>query len=98
MNRLVLETEEEKKDFEDGERHKVEKKKSSTESLKKIPPTQEELRMIHNIFIQSKNGESANKVVPISHTKRQTLIICHPQETNIHNTIFGGYLLRLVKK
>ena len=85
-------TEEDKENFERGEKNRDLKKKEFQESLSIVPPTKEELLFIHNIFTKKRNTENQ---VFISKTKLQNLTIAHPQVTNVHNSIFGGYLLRL---
>lgn len=102
-------TEEDKSNYENGEKQKEKKMKELSLSLKKVPPSMEELQMIHNIFIERKANENKSiqnntsqinnneqvKTVLMSQTKRENIFITHPQETNINKTIFGGYLIRV---
>lgn len=68
------------------------RKKRVQESLTLKPPTVEERLLLHNLFMNK--GKTATEV-DMSSTAYQSMIVMHPQKRNIHNKVFGGYLMRL---
>ena len=64
--------------------------KLSQSTLSKFPPTAQELSYIHELLLK-KPGKNA---LTAHDTLLQWTKICHPQEKNIHNKIFGGYLMK----
>ncbi|KAI9223581.1 HotDog domain-containing protein [Blastocladiella britannica] len=97
VNPLVLENDAEKKLFAMGAELKASKKLASTQSLTKAPPTPEERLVIHDLWLQSKKYDQGNlpdHLVWMEDTKVHSLHITQPQDRNIHNFIFGGYLMR----
>ncbi|NXM70754.1 ACOT9 thioesterase, partial [Serilophus lunatus] len=107
VNPLIPEGPEEEEIFKQGELNKVRRIDFSTASLLKMAPTAEERNIIHDIFLNTldtrQEGEKTasfqgRKLPPNSvwmeDTKLKGLQICHPQERNIFNRIFGGFLMR----
>ena len=41
-----------------------------------------------------KNGTDHIEVIPMKHTERESTVLMHSQERNVHGKIFGGYLMR----
>uniref|UniRef100_A0A674ASM4 Acyl-CoA thioesterase 9 n=1 Tax=Salmo trutta TaxID=8032 RepID=A0A674ASM4_SALTR len=74
----------------------------STASLLKVAPTAEERKIVHSLFLNtldSKTVSFRSRVLPpnsvwMEDAKVKGLEICHPQERNIFNRIFGGFLMR----
>ena len=66
------------------------------QSLFKEPPTEEESKLLHSLFLKDGTNplHPGIKPVPISSTILTTTKLCHPQERNIHDLIFGGFLMR----
>lgn len=101
VNRLKLENQREKEIFAAGqERHQYRLRRSAS-SLFKMPPNEEEIKVVHDICmsqelkpISDELPSSKLQLIPMESTKRSSLKICHPQDRNIHNFIFGGYLCR----
>lgn len=93
---------EEEQLFNKGEVNKLIRRKQSDESLLKTAPTADEREIIHQIFVDSLNPKSmsfgarmkAEGSIWMEETKLKTLIICFPQERNLYNKIFGGFLMR----
>lgn len=75
-----------------AERHATRIKRAH-ESLFKEPPTASESVLLHSLFLKSSTSEQINQI-PMSSTILATTKLCHPQERNIHDFIFGGYLMR----
>uniref|UniRef100_A0A8C9RZF7 Acyl-CoA thioesterase 9, tandem duplicate 1 n=1 Tax=Scleropages formosus TaxID=113540 RepID=A0A8C9RZF7_SCLFO len=102
VNPLKPEGQEEEKFFQEGEVNKKRRVELSTASLLKVAPTDEERKLIHSIFLNtldSKTVSFRSRVLPpnsvwMEDAKVKGLEICHPQERNIFNRIFGGFLMR----
>jgi acyl-coenzyme A thioesterase 9 len=99
---LKVETELEKYYFSQGSSNIVKKNLSRSISLEKIPPSIEEMIQIHNLYLQyiqyldpSFNKKKPDNVVWMKDTIQRSLVLCMPQDRNVHNKIFGGYLMRL---
>ncbi|PJF18790.1 hypothetical protein PSACC_01378 [Paramicrosporidium saccamoebae] len=89
--RLVLETAREQEIYDLGKaRHKYRLSRSA-QSLFHQPPTETESMILHRLLMRP---DSDAHVWPMRSTELTSLRICHPQERNIHNFIFGGYLMR----
>jgi acyl-coenzyme A thioesterase 9 len=93
VNPLVCSTAAEKKREREGELNKQARLLAKKQSLKVELPTQKEMREIHNFFI-SEQKEEPETLLPIAATHQRSLIFCSHQQRNIHNKIFGGYLMR----
>ncbi|XP_044298224.1 acyl-coenzyme A thioesterase 9, mitochondrial isoform X3 [Varanus komodoensis] len=102
VNPLILETPEEENIFKEGELNKVRRIDSSRASLLKMAPTADERNIIHNLFLNTLDSRTVSfrsRLLPpnsmwMEDTKLKSLEICHPQERNIFNRIFGGFLMR----
>ncbi|NWX35332.1 ACOT9 thioesterase, partial [Notiomystis cincta] len=107
VNPLILESPEEEEIFKQGELNKLKRIEFSTTSLLKMAPTAEERNIVHDIFLNTldarQEGEGtvsfqSRKLPPNSvwmeDAKLKGLQICHPEERNIFNRIFGGFLMR----
>jgi len=66
-------------------------------------PTPEEQSLIYETFLKTVDQKEpiiGNTVLPaasvwMDDTKIETNILCHPEDRNLHNTVFGGYLMRV---
>uniref|UniRef100_A0A7N8XLW3 Acyl-CoA thioesterase 9, tandem duplicate 1 n=1 Tax=Mastacembelus armatus TaxID=205130 RepID=A0A7N8XLW3_9TELE len=93
---------EEEKLFQEGEANKSRRVELSTASLLKVAPTDEERKIVHNLFLNTLDPKTVSfrsRVLPpnsvwMEDAKLKGLEICHPQERNIFNRIFGGFLMR----
>ncbi|KAF9352743.1 hypothetical protein BGX34_012003 [Mortierella sp. NVP85] len=102
VNPMLLKNDTEKKLFQMGDEQKSKKRAATDASLTKRPPTQEERFLIHDLFLeysayddpQSKIKKPDN-VQWMADTKMSAIHIMQPQDRNIHDKIFGGYLMRL---
>ncbi|KAG8679462.1 hypothetical protein FRC09_018954, partial [Ceratobasidium sp. 395] len=110
VNPLVLSTPEEQALFKFGESHKDRKKLSSTASLSRVPPSQEEARLLHENFLKysaahkptckftnttTKTVEGDIESVWMEDTRVEKTLMMFPQKRNVHSKVFGGYLMRL---
>ncbi|KAF9581344.1 hypothetical protein BGW38_001681 [Lunasporangiospora selenospora] len=102
INPMLLQNDTEKQLFQMGEDHKARKRVASDTALTRRPPTQEERFLIHDLYLkysqyddpQSK-AKKPDDVEWMSDTKMSAIHIMQPQDRNIHDKIFGGYLMRL---
>ncbi len=92
VNRLILETEEEQRRFEDAAQRQEQRRKNIQTNYLKTPPTAEEIALLHELFLKSK--VKAIDGILMATTERQSSELMHPQNRNIHHKIFGGYLMR----
>ncbi|XP_036237245.1 acyl-coenzyme A thioesterase 9, mitochondrial isoform X4 [Molothrus ater] len=102
VNPLIPESPEEEEIFKQGELNKLKRIEFSTASLLKMAPTAEERNIVHDIFLNTLDPRTVSfrsrKLPPnsvwIEDAKLKGLEICHPEERNIFNRIFGGFLMR----
>ncbi|XP_016070875.1 PREDICTED: acyl-coenzyme A thioesterase 9, mitochondrial isoform X2 [Miniopterus natalensis] len=102
VNPLILEGPEEEALFRQGELNKGRRVAFSSMSLLKMAPSAEERMTIHEMFLNTLDQKTISfqsRVLPpnavwMEHSKLKSLEICHPQERNIFNRIFGGFLMR----
>ncbi|XP_072545367.1 acyl-CoA thioesterase 9, tandem duplicate 1 isoform X1 [Salminus brasiliensis] len=102
VNPLQLEGPEEEKIFQQGELNKKRRVDLSTASLLKVAPTADERKIIHSMFLNTLDTKTVSfrsRILPpnsvwMEDAKMKGLEICHPQERNIFNRIFGGFLMR----
>ncbi|KAI8061196.1 HotDog domain-containing protein [Gongronella butleri] len=107
VNPLVTSTAEERILFLYAENAKSRKKEAAAADLHKTPPTEEERIILHELYMKYNRNESKlhGDLIPqsvqapegtiwMSDTVMQSVMLMQPQNRNIHNKVFGGYLLR----
>uniref|UniRef100_A0AAX7UQY6 HotDog ACOT-type domain-containing protein n=1 Tax=Astatotilapia calliptera TaxID=8154 RepID=A0AAX7UQY6_ASTCA len=102
VNPLTPEGPEEERLLQEGEANKSRRVELSTASLLKVAPTQEERTVVHGLFLNTLDTNTVSfrsRILPpnsvwMEDAKLKGLEICHPQERNIFNRIFGGFLMR----
>lgn len=90
--RLKLNSKREEAIFAAGAERHATRLSRAQQSLFKEPPTADESILLHKLFL--KPSCTSFEQVPISSTILTTTKLCHPQERNIHDLIFGGFLMR----
>ncbi|TKR81671.1 hypothetical protein L596_015505 [Steinernema carpocapsae] len=97
---LICPTSIEAKIFNEGFDDVLEAKRMDANSVFLRPPTNEEIQLIHNKFIQSANNQGfASSHLPEGHVWLEenpfcvSLSSCHPEFKNVYGKIFGGYLM-----
>lgn len=91
-------SEEEKRQFEDGSLHRLQRKRMAEMSLMRSPPNEDEKYIVHNLFMEA---ERLNNALPPSdyqwmdETTMSRTEVMQSQDRNIHNKIFGGHLMRV---
>ncbi|KAM4047497.1 LOW QUALITY PROTEIN: acyl-coenzyme A thioesterase 9, mitochondrial [Anomaloglossus baeobatrachus] len=102
VNPIVPDGPEEEKLLQQGELNKLRRVEFSTASLLKMAPTAEERKIVHDMFLNTLDTKTVSfrsRVLPpnsvwMEDAKLKGLEICHPQQRNIFNRIFGGFLMR----
>lgn len=100
VNKLLPLNEKEWMDFRRAESHNAAKKlRASNESLDTNPPTGEESKIIHNMWVASKElsklSHKPPNVMSMKDTNAKSTMFMQPQYRNRHSyMIFGGYLMR----
>jgi acyl-coenzyme A thioesterase 9 len=94
VNPLVARNEKEKKIFDYAQDCKSRKKLVGQSSLAKVPPTTEERLTIHDIYMKYQDKKEEKNAVWMEDTKLQSVLLMQPQDRNIHNKVFGGYLMK----
>ncbi|KAI9101336.1 HotDog domain-containing protein [Phlyctochytrium arcticum] len=102
INQLRLETEQERRLFRRGEEHKARKVAERKFDLDSVPPSFEEMKLVHDLYKENRqyfdaayNKDMPSDTVWMGDAVRQNLVMCMPQDRNIHGNVFGGYLIRL---
>ncbi|CAO3662854.1 unnamed protein product [Umbelopsis ramanniana] len=85
--------------FRFAEDSKARKRRAAETSLSRTPPTQEERLYIHDVYLKYSEYDDNKKPMPkdmawMEDTRMESNYIMQPQDRNIHNNIFGGYLMR----
>lgn len=89
INPLIINTPKDEEIIEGA----LKRKKERSEMTNVIPKTREEF----SLFISSPPPpfpKESSPGIPMKDTIMKSVRICHPQQRNIHNRIFGGYLMR----
>ncbi|XP_012943834.1 acyl-coenzyme A thioesterase 9, mitochondrial, partial [Aplysia californica] len=102
VNPLLPQTPQEIELFKLGEANKKLRQSEGQKSLLKSPPTEDERLIIHDIFLSTidlQSGTFKLRVKPkntvwMDETILKSLIVCHPEQRNLYNKIFGGFLMR----
>ncbi|XP_012881997.1 PREDICTED: acyl-coenzyme A thioesterase 9, mitochondrial [Dipodomys ordii] len=102
VNPLILDSPEEEEIFKQGELNKGRRISMSSISLLKMAPDADERNTIHDMFLSTLDPKTISfqsRILPpnavwMEDTKLKSLDICHPQERNIFNRIFGGFIMR----
>ncbi|XP_067013889.2 acyl-coenzyme A thioesterase 9, mitochondrial isoform X1 [Anabrus simplex] len=102
VNRLEPGSEREKEIFLGGEGRKKRRIQSQSTSLLKQVPDDAEQQVIHDIFVSTVDSNDPNfhkRILP-SHSvwmddcTLSNIIFSHPENRNLHNKVFGGFLMR----
>ncbi|XP_021346919.1 acyl-coenzyme A thioesterase 9, mitochondrial-like [Mizuhopecten yessoensis] len=102
VNKLQPVGPEEEKLFQLGKSNKVKRQLEGERTLLKTAPSEEERELIHNLFLQTLDSSASSfrvRVKPdnsewMEKTLLKNLTICFPEQRNLYNKIFGGFLMR----
>ncbi|KAI7902889.1 acyl-CoA thioester hydrolase [Cokeromyces recurvatus] len=93
INPLIAHNEREMRIFEYAQECKSRKKLIGESALDKVPPTDDERLTLHDLYMKNANQLSSPSAW-IEDTKLKSVFLMQPQDRNIHNKVFGGYLMR----
>ncbi|KAK0213534.1 Thioesterase/thiol ester dehydrase-isomerase [Armillaria fumosa] len=96
VNPLVISTPEEKALHSMGEDMKRRRQSVALRSLDRVPPSSEEAEALHSFYLNY-GLEEAKDIdrVWMGDTRAEKCMLMFPQERNVHQKVFGGYLMRL---
>ncbi|KIJ18171.1 hypothetical protein PAXINDRAFT_161655 [Paxillus involutus ATCC 200175] len=98
VNPLAINTPEEQALYSMGQSAQNRRRSLALQSLSLVPPSSEEAADLHQTFLKyGQEGGSAleNDRVWLGDTKLEKTMLMFPQERNVHQKVFGGYLMRL---
>ncbi|RPD77025.1 Thioesterase/thiol ester dehydrase-isomerase [Lentinus tigrinus ALCF2SS1-7] len=99
VNPLILETPEDHTLFHLGEVHRNRRVEHAGRSLNRVPPSSSEAEALHSLYLKYGDEQRASTAnierVFMGDTRLEKTMIMFPQERNVHQKIFGGYLMRL---
>ncbi|KAJ2726154.1 hypothetical protein GGI07_000793 [Coemansia sp. Benny D115] len=104
VNPLLLEDESQRRLVKLSEQIKEHKKAQTQTTLAKQPPNSEERFVMHQLWTETSKFQDSMYGSPVSlpddmvwldQTVMESVTVCFPSERNVHNKIFGGYLMRL---
>lgn len=103
VNRLIPDGPEEEKIFKHAVERRERKQAADKMSLLTNPPSPQEQNLIHELFMNSVDLKDVclnTRILPEGTVWMEDSILTashfpHPENRNHHNTVFGGYLMRL---
>lgn len=98
VNSLVIDTPEEEALYKMGESAQKRRKAAALQSLLRVPPTSSEAAELHATHLKYDHDagtESIGNRVFMGDTLLEKTMLMFPQERNVHQKVFGGYLMRL---
>ncbi|KAF7307702.1 hypothetical protein MKEN_01130200 [Mycena kentingensis (nom. inval.)] len=93
---LIISTPEERALYSMGEDLKQRRQSQALRALSRVPPSSTEAAVLHGYYLQ--HGQEESKDVDrvwMGDTCLEKTMLMFPQERNVHQKIFGGYLMRL---
>ncbi|KAK7864861.1 hypothetical protein R5R35_012497 [Gryllus longicercus] len=102
VNPLIAGSDYEKGILEGGHDRNVRRKRLASASLLKQLPDETEQHVIHSLFLKTVNFSDPtfqNRHLPPNSVWMRTarisnIVFCHPEDRNLHNKVFGGFLMR----
>ena len=93
VNRLEITNDQDKRRFENARARQTRMSQERQDNLMKHPPDGKESAHLHELYLETRGNMPAGGV-SLGDTRRNSTILMHPQDRNIHNKIFGGYIMR----
>lgn len=102
VNRLEPSDAEEQAIFESGEASNRRRKEFQDKSILRVPPNREERFLLHKLFTEHfdpetyilKSDDCPHGAVWMNDARLTNVIICQPENENLYNKVFGGFLMR----
>lgn len=100
VNPLIISTPEERALYSLGEHMKKNRQSNALRSLSRVPPSSSEAADLHSFYLEHGQEEDGTDVenkerVWMGDTTIEKCMLMFPQERNVHQKVFGGYLMRL---
>ncbi|XP_006461487.1 hypothetical protein AGABI2DRAFT_151226 [Agaricus bisporus var. bisporus H97] len=97
VNPLITSTAEERALYSLGEEVKKRRQANALLSLSRVPPNSAEATELHSFFLRYGREQSEDDAerVWMGDTIVKKTMLMFPQERNVHQKVFGGYLMRL---
>ncbi|KAJ7058107.1 Thioesterase/thiol ester dehydrase-isomerase [Mycena amicta] len=94
---LIISTPEEQALHSMGEDLRQRRQSQALRALSRVPPSSAEAEALHSYYLQhgEDSKDSPRDRVWMGDTKLEKCMLMFPQERNVHQKIFGGYLMRL---
>jgi len=100
---LKVTTDEEQQMVDEGNRRKIERIETANKSLFSKAPTTGEMKLVHELFLSTVDLNSRSfhsRILPpngvwMEQTKLKNAIVCFPENRNVHNKVFGGFIMRM---
>ncbi|XP_050310006.1 acyl-coenzyme A thioesterase 9, mitochondrial-like isoform X2 [Anthonomus grandis grandis] len=102
VNQFEPANEREKTILVGGEERKKHRMELGSSHLSKKPPNQEEQQILHDLYVSTtdpKDISMSKRVLPTNSvwmniTKVSNAILAQPENRNMHNAVFGGFMMR----
>lgn len=102
INPLVATTDEEKKILAGGEARKKRRMIVQSQHLTKVIPNEDEQKIMHDLFLRTvdindvslKKRSLPQSCIWMENCTLSNLIFSHPEDRNLHNKVFGGFIMR----
>ncbi|KAB0798135.1 hypothetical protein PPYR_09128 [Photinus pyralis] len=102
INAVKATTPEEQKLIDGGKIRKEERIRTLAKQLTKVIPNEKEQEILHELFMRTLNvneGVFLKQVLPsncdwMEKYTLSNLIVVHPEHRNLHNNVFGGFIMR----
>ncbi|KAF9446546.1 Thioesterase/thiol ester dehydrase-isomerase [Macrolepiota fuliginosa MF-IS2] len=98
VNPLIISVPEEQALYSLGEDMKDRRQALALRSLSRVPPSSAEAEELHSFYLKYGRDDQPNdgaERVWMGSTITEKTMLMFPQERNVHQKIFGGYLMRL---
>ncbi|KAJ7145860.1 HotDog domain-containing protein [Mycena epipterygia] len=93
---LIVSTPEEQSLYSMGADMKKRRQSLALRSLSRVPPSSTEAEALHSFYLKhGQDTQDSDERVWMGDTKLEKCMLMFPQERNVHQKIFGGYLMRL---
>ncbi|CAG9771220.1 unnamed protein product [Ceutorhynchus assimilis] len=102
VNAIEPANEEEKQILIRGDARKVRRLALDSSHISKKVPSAEEQQLLHSIYVKTSDPNDVSmskRILPpqsvwMSSTKISNAILAQPEDRNLHNTVFGGFIMR----
>lgn len=102
VNVIEPANEREKQILSGGELRKAKRLEHSSTHVSKKIPNPEEQKLLHDMYIKTTDPADigmSKRVLPpnciwINSTHISNVILAHPEDRNLHNSVFGGFIMR----